>query len=568
MKTRKISLTVQLCVFVSIIVLIGDIVMGVVLSNRVQDMLLTSIRDNALNISKCAASTVNPEEMMDVYQNGADSEFFDSVHEDLTVFLEEGGVEYVYTAGMVDGTFGFILDTDPEEPGEYGDAIEVDDDNKSAMAGKASVNAEPFEDEWGEHLTAWAPISLNGTTFAAVGVDVSYDVVQENLGKVRSLIIVVCCVIYVVVILALLLISARLSKGFKTINKKILDLTDGSGDLTKQIEDRSGTEFEVIANNINAFINEIHELVMQISGSSQNIFTAMTQMQGNVSNSTNNVGNISAVSQELSASMNLLNEAAAKLDESANEIRDNISATMEEVTSGNDLVNDIRDNAEGVKGTVIEKQSSIKTLIGAQEAKMLDSIEKSKMVSQITDLTGDILNIASQTNLLALNASIEAARAGEAGRGFAVVADEIRQLADNSRNTASNIQEISEQVVTAVQELVECSDKLLHTVNDSMLPDYDMFTDVAENYSGDANRVQALINSFTGSMQEISVLVSDMTEQSEHIANTVDECDKGIQETTQNIVTLAEGINEINGGTDLISEAEEQLRNKVEKYEV
>ena len=88
----------------------------------------------------------------------------------------------------------------------------------------------------------------------------------------------------------------------------------------------------------------------------------------------------------------------------------------------------------------------------------LHSIEESRQIGNIDNLTNDILDIASQTNLLALNASIEAARAGEVGKGFAVVAEEIRQLAENSKNTASDIQNISVGVVRAVNQLiVQCT---------------------------------------------------------------------------------------------------------------
>ena len=239
---------------------------------------------------------------------------------------------------------------------------------------------------------------------------------------------------------------------------------------------------------------------------------------------------------------------------------------MDDVNTGNELVMDIQKKAGNIKLQTSDKEQNIQQIVKLQKEKMLESIEASKKVSNISDMTEEILSIAEQTNLLALNASIEAARAGEAGKGFAVVAEEIRVLADSSTETAGNIQTISSEVVNAVQALMECANELLHTVNDNMLPDYQLFFRVADQYSNDAGRMQGLIDNYKRNMSGITELVNEMAGNTGSISETVSNCKIGISETTQNITTLVQEMEDINLETENIFASEEQLQDKIRKY--
>ena len=84
---------------------------------------------------------------------------------------------------------------------------------------------------------------------------------------------------------------------------------------------------------------------------------------------------------------------------------------------------------------------------------------------KIRKATEIIAGISSQTNLLALNASIEAARAGESGKGFAVVADEINKLASQSRDTANRSNEGQDRIMGSVGGILEDTQKLNETVH-------------------------------------------------------------------------------------------------------
>lgn len=87
---------------------------------------------------------------------------------------------------------------------------------------------------------------------------------------------------------------------------------------------------------------------------------------------------------------------------------------------------------------------------------------------RIGQIISSVSDIATQSNFLALNAQIEAARAGERGRGFTVVADEVRDLADQSRQSTSDVRSILKEIQRAVAEAVDVTEKGADGVNTSL----------------------------------------------------------------------------------------------------
>ena len=291
-------------------------------------------------------------------------------------------------------------------------------------------------------------------------------------------------------------------------------------------------------------------------------------MDNGLEESSESAQNISAVTQELAASMQNVANIMSDFDANTELMLQAIRETSHKVSEGNQMVDEIQNRAGDMKHVTEEKQSRIRREIEERKEKLVTSIEASSNVSSISELTGDILTIASQTNLLALNASIEAARAGEAGKGFAVVADEIRNLADNSRETANKIQEISDIVVNAVNELMNCSNEILEMINSELLPDYDGFRDMAENYAEDAGRMQSLIQTFSDNIDSLSNKIQEMSYHANTVASTINDCDSGVSDAAENTNRLAGEFLELQNKSNLVSNAAKDMIQEVPRYKV
>ena len=196
------------------------------------------------------------------------------------------------------------------------------------------------------------------------------------------------------------------------------------------------------------------------------------------------------------------------------------------------------------------------------------SVAESEQVNHISELTNEILEIANKTNLLALNASIEAARAGDAGKGFAVVADEISKLAANSKETAGNIQQISDIVTTAVRTLADNAIQVIEFINENVLADYDAYVETGAKYENTALLIEEMLVNFSSRANKLNEVVGDMTERINSISSSVQESSNAINMSAASSTEIVGEIQGINEAMEKNTEVTRQLNEQTQKFEI
>lgn len=359
-----------------------------------------------------------------------------------------------------------------------------------------------------------------------------------------------------------------LMSAAKELDDILEDMNAGNADLSKRIYNKSNDEVGVLVKGINNFLETLENIIITIKDESGNIYTSVENTVGIVNASKDDVSNVSAVMQELTASMETANNTLISLNDEATNVNNAVGQVSTQVSEGTKHVGTIKDHATVIREKTEKKKESTNEMVSSIRDTLENSIEESKNVEQIQTLTEDILSIAAQTNLLALNASIEAARAGEAGKGFAVVADEIRQLAEHSKDTANSIQEISNQVISAVEALADNSNEMLSYVSETVLQDYDDFENVAKQYYQDAEDINKVLDNVNDNTILLNTTINEMTSEINHISSVINDCTQGVSDATESTTGILESITVIHDDSESNREISERLQEEVSRFEV
>lgn len=372
--------------------------------------------------------------------------------------------------------------------------------------------------------------------------------------------------IVIVGVIVTITIARPARKSGETIQKIVNKLANNEGDLTERIPVKTRDEIGQMTNGINGFIEQLQSIMQKLKGTAEQMLLSAEKVRCEVNESNESAGSVSAAMEELAASMEEISATLDQLANGSNSVLEEIQEMANRVEDGVKLVAGIREHAKEMHQNTIKGKEATGCVIEEIRQAMLKAVEESRSVEQIKELTAEILNIASQTNLLALNASIEAARAGEAGRGFAVVADEIRGLADNSRDTANNIQSISNLVTGAMESLTKNTEDVVRFIDEKVMKDYDGFVAVVEQYEQDADSVNEMLTEFEKVSDDINGTIQYMNTGMNDIAIAVGESAKGITNAAQDTVKLAQALTLIQGETNNNQEISNQLSNEVNRF--
>ena len=403
------------------------------------------------------------------------------------------------------------------------------------------------------YYVAYVPLTLADGTVWGMGFAGEKT---ESVNTVRSKMAQEMGIIGVIILLlsavAITFSSRLIQKPMKKITGSLQALSQG--ELSVEIDAVSDVrDIKKIIDSAKELQQRLTGVVTKVSENTEALDQAVETVDLMSENSASGAKTISvAVSevtlgnQSLAQHVERVSGETLAIEKGIDEINQNVQALVTNATG----IKQVNMDAASYMDKVMESSGKSVDVV-AQINVQIE--ETNKAVSKIDQAVAMITSIANQTNLLSLNASIEAARAGEAGRGFAVVADEIRELADQSKNSAEEIQNIINHVKEQSEKTVRLSSLVAETIAEEQVlvkDAQDKFDDLSEGVEASVVAISSIHEktaALNGATERIVSVVSDLSALSEENAASSEEMNASVEDITEGVEEIKRNSDEMRG---------------------
>ncbi|MEO8493755.1 MAG: methyl-accepting chemotaxis protein, partial [Planctomycetota bacterium] len=327
-----------------------------------------------------------------------------------------------------------------------------------------------------------------------------------------------------------LVLSRRMSSAARGLLSRVQEVA--AGDLTGQaVRFSSGDEigelsagFNQMVQSLRSILSETSATTREVAAASNEIAAGAQQQLAGLTQTATSLNEITTTAEEFKATMQEFADRARAVQEAADD-------TMKQTVAGRTLTQESGARIEQVR---INSQTAGRSVL-----------KLSEQMQRIGEITATVNEIAEQTKLLALNASIEAARAGEDGRGFAVVATQVRELANQSKESAGRIEALITDTQKSMQDVAKRTEEGSRLSEDSVQSVQQMAKAFEEIANAIAQTREAMSQINTGARQQedgIVELVSSITEIDSGSRESV----AAAEQTQKSIVAIDQRIQSLN----------------------